>query len=374
MRNLKTSLPVQNSEEGRRFHELDSMRGIAALVVLFTHFRNMAYPSVSFNHGWRILVYSLVSGRESVMFFFLLSGFVLSLPLLRGKGQRYSVFIRRRVLRIYGPYIGALVLALAGCAMFHNQVGTTVWASGTWYAPVSFDSVVQHVLFIGNYDYAQYNTAFWSLVYEMRISIIFPLLFLVAYKLRTRYVLLVIASLTLLGVHPGSHKYLITLEYAGVFLIGALLAKKFDVLSARYLSLTTAQRVALGLTSYLLYSYGHHLVNIGPLWHLRDMPIAVGAAGFIVIGVNSSVASRILNSMVPAFLGRISYSFYLVHGTILFAMSAMLLDRVSHPIFFLLYFPTAIFLSWGFYVAVERPFMLWSRSVGRHKAVPGPIR
>src|SRR5665213_3578455 len=194
MNDEKSSLPsaakpLQNPKgEGRRFHELDAMRGLAAVVVLGNHFRNMFYPTVLFAHGWQsVFLYPLVSGRESVMFFFLLSGFVLSLPFLRGKRQPYSIFLRRRILRIYGPYLGALVLALIGCALWHNRPGSTGWRGATWSNQVDLRSVLQHVLFIGNYNYERYNTAFWSLVYEMRISIIFPLLFVVANRLKARY-------------------------------------------------------------------------------------------------------------------------------------------------------------------------------------------
>ncbi len=332
------------------------------------HFSNMLYPSMSYNHGWQaVFLYPFVSGHESVIFFFLLSGFVLSLPLLHGRNQPYSVFLRRRILRIYGPYLGALALSLVGCTMWNNQLGTTGWAAKTWYVPVRLESIVDHVLFIGNYDYSQYNTAFWSLVYEMRISIIFPLLFVIANKLKTRYTVLTIGIFTLIGVRPSpDHKFLITFEYAGVFLVGALLAKNLSSLKSLYGLLSMKMRALLAIASFSLYIGGHHIVNIGPLWHLGDMPIALGAAGLLLIGLNSAMACRVLNTPVLTFLGRISYSFYLVHGTILFAMAAILEGRVSGAVFLLMYLPTAILISWGFYIAVEKPFMAMSQKVGKH--------
>lgn len=359
--------PLQNPKgEGRRFHELDAMRGLAAVVVLGNHFRNMFYPTATFAHGWQsVFLYPLVSGRESVMFFFLLSGFVLSLPFLRGKRQPYWTFLRRRVLRIYGPYLGALVLALIGCAIWHSRLGSTGWRGATWSRQVDWKSVLQHVLFIGNYDYDRYNTAFWSLVYEMRISIVFPLLFVVANKLKTRYTLLIVAACTLAGVHAAPREFLITFEYAGVFFIGVLLAKNLDTIKDRYRKQGTSQHILLALLSLLFYFGGHRMVNVGSLWHLGDMPVVLGAAGLLVLGLNSVMVSRALHSVVPTFLGRISYSLYLVHGTVLFAMAAALQNKLSPLVFFLIYFPTAIFLSWVFYVAVESPFMVISRNVGR---------
>lgn len=362
--------PLQNPKgEGRRFHELDAMRGLAAVVVLGNHFRNMFYPAATFAHGWQsVFLYPLVSGRESVMFFFLLSGFVLSLPFLRGKTQPYWIFLRRRVLRIYGPYLGALALALIGCAIWHSRLGSTGWRGATWWRQVDLKSVLQHVLFIGNYNYERYNTAFWSLVYEMRISIIFPLLFVVANKLKARYTLLIVAACTLVGVHAVQHQFLITFEYVGVFLIGVLLAKNLDMLNGLYRRQGTVQHILLALLSLLFYFGGHRIASAGPLWHLGDMPVVLGAVGLLILGLNSVKTSRALNSVIPTFLGRISYSLYLVHGTVLFAMAAALQNKVSPPVFFLIYFPTAILLSWGFYVAVEEPFMVMSRNAGRRSA------
>jgi Predicted acyltransferases len=375
MNDLKSSLPSADKPlpnprgEGRRFHELDAMRGLAAVIVLGNHFRNMFYPSATFSSGWQsVFLYPFVSGHESVMFFFILSGFVLSLPFLRGKAQPYQIFLRRRVLRIYGPYLGALALALIGCALWHNRLGTVGWRAATWSRQVDVRSVVQHVLFIGNYNYDRYDAAFWSLVYEMRISIIFPLLFVVANKLKAKYVLLIVAACTLVGVHAREHQFLVTFEYVGVFLIGVLLAKNLERLTAFYRRQGTVGHILFALVSLFLYFGGHCMASIGPLWHLGDMPVVLGAAGLLLLGLNSAKASRALHSVVPTFLGRISYSLYLVHGTVLFAMAAVLQNKVSPPVFFLIWFPTAILLSWGFYVAVEEPFMVWSRNVGRRNA------
>jgi peptidoglycan/LPS O-acetylase OafA/YrhL len=348
------------------------MRGIAALVVLGNHFRNMFYPDATFLHGWQsVFLYPLVSGRESVMFFFLLSGFVLALPFFRGNNPPYFVFACRRILRIYGPYLGALALAASGCAIWHGQLGTVGRFSGAWGSDVDAHSLLQHVLFLGDYNYYRYNTAFWSLVYEMRISLVFPLLFWAAINLRTRYSLFLVLILTLAGVQMRHSQSLVTFAYAAIFLVGILVAKNRGILGGVYLKSPVWVRYLLALASIALYDQGHKIHSFGLLWHLGDLPVVIGAAGIIIVGLNSTTAKRILNANVPAFLGRISYSLYLVHGTVLFAMAAIIGGKVSHPAFFLLYFPTAIFLSWGFYVAVERPFMLWSRSVGRHKAVPG---
>jgi peptidoglycan/LPS O-acetylase OafA/YrhL len=365
---LSVAEPLQNPKgEGRRFHELDSMRGLAAIIVVFGHFLDMFYMHLDRSAGvWRPLLYIVLSGHESVMYFFILSGFVLSLPYIHGKSQPYPTFLWRRILRIYGPYLGSLALALAGCAMWGGRPITTGWRPETW-SSITTQTVIQHLLFLGNYDYGRYNVVIWSLVYEMRISIIFPFVFLITNKLRLSYSLLIMACLTLLGVKGEGHPYLITLEYIAVFMVGILLAMHLRSLSDFYHRRSFAGRVAIITASVFFYFLGHRIVLLGPLWHLGDMPIVLGAAGFLMIGLNSLAAKRALLSIIPIFLGRISYSLYLVHGIVLFAMASILRGKVSHPVFFFLFLPTAILLSWAFYLAVEKPFMLWSRNVGRRR-------
>jgi peptidoglycan/LPS O-acetylase OafA/YrhL len=247
----------------------------------------------------------------------------------------------------------------------HNRFGAIQWASITWNHPVELKSVAQHLLFIGDYDYTQYNTAFWSLVYEMRISLIFPLLFIIVDRLSLLGSIFVIAGFTLAGIHVGVHQMLITFEYIAIFLIGILLAKSMDRIGLLYKSISPTSRILFALLSAAVYICGHSLVVYGPIWHLGDIPTALGAAGLIVIALNSVVASRLLDTPIPSFLGRISYSLYLVHGTVLFAMTALMGNKISHVLFFGLYLTVSILLSWGFYLGVEAPFMKMSRRVGR---------
>lgn len=353
--------PAYLAPSGGRFHELDSMRGIAALIVLFHHFILMFYPGVLTQLDWpSLLLYPFASGHESVMFFFVLSGFVLTLPFLRGKSQPYLVFLWRRVLRIYGPYLGALFLAVAGCAVWHNRLGSAGWASGTWGRQVDLRSVMEHIAFLGDYDYSRYNTAFWSLVYEMRISIIFPAMFLVMNKLRLRYAAILVAASILIGIRASA-----TVEYASIFMVGILFAKNLNKFGEVYKSAAAWKRWLIVLVAFLLYN-GGHLLDGGRLFsHIGDLPVVAATVGFMLVGLNSFKARRVLNSAIPAFLGKISYSLYLVHATVLFALAAMLKDKITPLEFFALFISAAILLSWAFYRAVEAPFTQLSRNAGR---------
>ena len=114
-----------------------------------------------------------------MVLFFTLSGFVLSLPVWRETKISYLHFVLRRTFRIYLPYLLALFLSVAGAYLFHShkQPHLSPWFQGSWSTPIDPHLVLQHMLFIGSrYQAGQYNTVFWTLILEMQISLIFPIL------------------------------------------------------------------------------------------------------------------------------------------------------------------------------------------------------
>ncbi len=158
---LSSGVPVQPRALAPtgRFASLDALRGVAALGVVATHVLQLGFPELTLNHS---VFRMLVNGRCFVIFFFLLSGFVLSINLLRGDPLRfYGNFWVRRVVRIYLPYCAAGLIAVAVA----------------WYTrePVEFRAVVDHLALAGTSVGIGLNNPSWSLVYELRISVILPL-------------------------------------------------------------------------------------------------------------------------------------------------------------------------------------------------------
>jgi peptidoglycan/LPS O-acetylase OafA/YrhL len=322
--------------------------------------------------------YPLVAGHESVILFFLLSGFVLSIPYLRGTGQSYPIFLLRRILRIYCPYLCALGLAVAANAVWHGKLPMpSSWSNMTWATPVNSKDVSQAILMLGHYNYQRFDTAFWSLVEEMRISIIFPFLFIFARRAGVRITLFTAAICCLLihfATAAGSQLFSIinSLQYAAVFLCGILMALNLEKLAAWYRSLDRVGKAVLLTSSFLLFELGHLAASDAwrggwrlEEWNVKDWPVIVGAAGLLLIGLQSNQARKFLNSPVPRFLGRISYSLYLVHATVLFALAFMLQGRITRIVAFLIYLPTALVLSTIFCILIEEPFMNLGRRLSR---------
>jgi peptidoglycan/LPS O-acetylase OafA/YrhL len=354
-----------------RYVELDSLRGLAALSVVLHHFRLMWFGFATGPSPWYYVVDPFTRGREAVMLFFLLSGFVLSIPYLRGKGQPYPAYLLRRILRIYAPYLFALALSVAGVAIWHGPIGHGWYGSNTWYWPVNAHLVAKHVLMIGNYDWIQYNTAFWSLVVEMRVSIIFPLLFLFVRRIKPAVALLLAFAVAYLAARhmvldPQSARTFETIRYIPIFVCGIVFAGNLERVNAWWRGMGGRRRFLMGLSAFLIYFWGSRFVAHYPRVYSLDQWVATAAAAvFMILAINASAAQRVLRTVVARFLGRISYSLYLVHGTVLFALTHALGARLSILTQFLIYVPSAVLLAYGFCVAVEEPFLRLSRRAGR---------
>jgi peptidoglycan/LPS O-acetylase OafA/YrhL len=364
------------------------LRGLAAFTVVIHHF-GLMWPAWQACLGpwklWRIHLtpfYPLYAGREAVMLFFVLSGLVLSLPYLRGRGQPYPVYLLRRVLRIYAPYLGALALSIAGAAIWHNSQRHG-WASSFWSEPVDAKLVLQHIFFIGVYNWRQFDFVIWSLIYEMRISIIFPVLALLIFRMRPQLAILLAGSFSLLALATANgqphlsavYNLMITFHYTAFFILGILLATHLATISAWYQRLSLLIRALLFMGSFTLYNESIRILDHSDTLASNlalEWGVAIGAVGFIVTAINSSAASRLLNSAIPTFLGRISYSLYLIHAPVLLALTFGMHKQLSAWAQFPIYLVAAIGAAYLFCISVEEPFTRMGQRLGRRSAVSTP--
>src|SRR5271169_1908187 len=99
-----------------RIDKLDSIRGIAAMAVVFEHCC-MALPSPAAGSWLLYIRHSplmlLADGDDAVVVFFVLSGLVLAPPFFAGERRRYWPFAIRRICRIWIPFAVVLLGAIA---------------------------------------------------------------------------------------------------------------------------------------------------------------------------------------------------------------------------------------------------------------------
>jgi peptidoglycan/LPS O-acetylase OafA/YrhL len=211
----------------------------------------------------------------------------------------------------------------------------------------------------------------------MRISLVLPFLALAVLRLRSRWIALAAAVLslsffplaTLLSNTPLTSRTAainttLTLHYAAFFLIGSLVAKHLDRINRRYARLSTLQAGIIAVVSLALYAFANassltERFSIPP--DLYDWGAAAGAAALIIFAINSRPFHTFLTTRPVHHLGRISYSLYLVHGTTLFVLIHTLLGRISISRLLLIYLFATLLIAEIFHRLIEHPAMLLGR-------------
>jgi len=207
--------------EGRLF-QLDALRGLAAVAVVTYHFRILAFNTPL---NWRTRIF--FSGQEAVILFFLLSGYVLSLPYWGTKSRSYLSYAIRRVCRIYIPFAAAATLSIAGAHLFRFQnLPLNHFYYTTWQTSITSAVVVKQFLM---WPFQDFNIAFWSLRYEMQLSLLVPLFcYLLRFRTSGRLFILCCIAVFLrpsIYAHIEWHMVGRTITILPMFIFGAILAQ-----------------------------------------------------------------------------------------------------------------------------------------------------
>lgn len=357
----------------RRFNQLDSIRGLASITVLLAHIV-ATMPYISFIISKYSPFKVLVNGHAAVIMFFILSGFVLSLPYLKGKSPPYSAFIIKRIFRIYVPYIVSIGVSITLCTLLSKGgiPELNEWFNMSWQAPLDAKTIVMHLVLIGNFNTDVYNNVIWSLIHEMRISIIFPILAILVIKLSWKYVIGVCVTVSLVsglnyvfGIEEsyGFHtSFLDTTHYISMFLFGGLLAKKRTDLISIYLRLPKMMKWFLFVVAFILYNYSGVVKNIANKIGLNvyadissDYCITIGSILFIAIALGSKKIAQLLANKIIMYLGDISYSLYLYHLIILLGLIYTLYGVASLELIYLLTILGSVAVGTLSYYFIEIP-------------------
>jgi peptidoglycan/LPS O-acetylase OafA/YrhL len=375
-----------------RIEALDGLRGVAALLVLFHHtllmlpdFANYEWqvPGAT-SHGvieWLLLrtpLRLLWAGQERALLFFVLSGFVLGLPWLNGRAAPYGRFILGRFCRIYPPYLVVMAAAAAGsillgghqlddATVYFNQLG---WAfPATWAAAPSIAAILNNPA----NDYM--NEAVWTLVWEVRVALIFPLLMLPIIRWRNVGVGLVLVALVLLKhvslwfVGPAISRVLDapqdTFYYAEYFVFGAAVALNRARISAWF----SGRSEVFGLGCLALGC----LICWLPWPAQHDRIVGVGAAVILVAILGSAQTRSWLTKPPLLWLGGQSYSLYLTHLPLIMVVVIALGGNVP-VLACAAIVPAAIALGWAFHRWVETPSVMFAQRVTGYTGRATPRR
>ncbi len=325
------------ARERERFVAGDPLRALGALGVLLFHIGAFTGVGVGlFNHGLftsadRLPIRLIDSANFGVSLFFALSGYLLGRPFV-------TAFVRNRPLPHTGPYLAARALRLLP-AMFVVFVITVIalGADGTSLARLLAVPALVQVYFPSPFSNSL-SIHYWTLDAEFLFYLLLPVVAWLLYRVArkswsesTRRLLVIVLacavaviSLALSGTPTAAnanHSRWFGMVMFG-FSPGIILAALSTTVPARLAGSSNGRRIASGMliaalipALYYVLSVEHQVFWAHNLAAMLAAGLVVGAA--LVRQWTDGSASRWLDNPPLRWLGKRSYSFYLLHVLVL---------------------------------------------------------
>lgn len=293
---------VVQSREDRRLHYVDSLRAIAAMLVLWVHVSEQFKGIAASGTGWvHELTLPINAGRLGVVLFFAISGFVI--PFSIKLTHRYPVreFLVTRFFRLYPAYWLSIPLGVV----------TTYWI---WKLPFTASAFFVNLTMLAYLvDVPPAIGLYWTLAFEFVFYVCCALLVLTGNI--TRYGRIGALALGLVLIHiamvPLSHTKLYSVSFwplnLGIMFWGTLYR-------AEMLGLANGlfERACLWGTAFvLIVAYPLYFARFVGVPYMNTIPYSIAILLFIV-------GTRLVRLEFPPlpWLGLISYSIYLFHPVV----------------------------------------------------------
>jgi peptidoglycan/LPS O-acetylase OafA/YrhL len=291
--------------------ELDAVRGVAVLLVLFVHGFAGTYGIILRGIPGVFLRFTSV-GWLGVNLFFVLSGFLITGILLDSKSRPryYRNFYVRRALRILPAYYALLLLLVLSKA------------STVKFAALSFIYLANLTPLFG---VAVSYGPLWSLAVEEHFYLLWPVL-----VKRTKIWGLTVAALSLLVVSPllraqffllhgdpqriNSYTWLVVDGLAMGSLLAILLRSRFG---SRQIAVWAGSCMVSGSLIAMYAGWGYGILTrtrlLGAMFQVTVWNVFFAGILLLVLLAASGKFARIRNVPGLGYLGSISYGLYLIH-------------------------------------------------------------
>jgi peptidoglycan/LPS O-acetylase OafA/YrhL len=340
----------------KRLAALEGLRGYAAFLVFLVHSGGLVIARVygvdpdhvrirEASPGLAVLLFFFRS-HYGVDLFFVLSGLLMAdIAARRWPGAR--TFLARRAMRIYPAYAASLAIL--------------VWVNSTVFEKeATLEQVAGNLAFLQGFfvlGVPALNPPTWSLSYEAAFYLAVPLLALAGGRIAGWiFPVAFLGLIALCDLLPGGKT--IYFAYFALFLPGLWLGTMDAEARERYARRLPAW-MAVGAWAAFALAF-----KLGLIANTRSTYyIASGiAGGLLVLKLcdGASPLARWLSSAPALALGRISYSFFLIHFVVLHVLAHWLVERGMAPgaalgaTIFGVGFAASALAAWALYGVAER--------------------
>jgi peptidoglycan/LPS O-acetylase OafA/YrhL len=347
--------------------EIDGLRFLAVFsVVVIMHIPHyldeMFYNNQILGNGyWNNFI---TAGGHGVDLFFVISGFILSLPFAKWRlnsGKKVSLknYYLRRLTRLEPPYIIVLIILFIGHVWVLHQYSFNELLPHFFASAAYLHSIIYH-------SFSWVLPVAWSLEVEVQFYFLAPLFFLIflipsAILRRIIYLIVIVFSSYYWFDYWGIGNVFVFLR---VFFIGILLT---DLHCTKTILIKNSSLAFfIGLLSLagfffipsIYYEEGIVHYGVGYLVKMVCMFFL-----FHTILTNNGM-KKIFSVEFITIIGGMCYSIYLLHfaiistaGTFLLKVGFPMTNRFYFPLYALLFISLVLVLSAVYFVLVEKPFM-----------------
>jgi peptidoglycan/LPS O-acetylase OafA/YrhL len=281
-------------------HRLEALRGVASLMVCVFHAMHVFASNPQ--PGLMDALLFTFNPAAAVMFFFVLSGYVLGGSLERDGA--IAPYLVRRLFRLVPPFAAAVLFSFACERLLRLDPapsGLTPGFQRLFWPQPTWDDLWNNLL-LGSYSV---NGPTWTLYPELLGSLMLPFVVAAHGRIEPKWrwgLFAVIATLLAIGPYH-------TLLW---FYFGCFLVKEFAVL--------LAGRQQLAVVSFISGLVGLEIAGTYLEFHTVGIvvPSAIAAALMMGAVVSSRDMLQWTTTAPLRFLGRISFSLYLVHWPIFY--------------------------------------------------------
>jgi len=335
--------------------QLDSLRAFCVALVLCEHW-------ISEGYWFKIIPFGMIG----VTFFFVLSGFLITEILIKGKiaiEQKsrnaltvFKNFYARRTLRIFPVYYLTIIILYA--MNFEQIRGKVTWflfylSNIYFYLNQSWDGALSHL---------------WTLAVEEQFYLIWPLIILLVSrkKLLGTIIIFLITGILFRGIlftmsdnSPGAFNFISILTPSCIdsFALGGILAyyRIFGNSNFKFETITFRFFLLINIALMIFFLFQEENLFSASLYRFNVSVVAL----YIISGMSlgyKGILKKIFENKFLMYLGKISYGMYLFHKFIPVIYARSGFAEISNlPIRLSVYLAMLIILSSLSWYLLEKP-------------------
>lgn len=320
-----------------RIKELDAYRGIAALAVVLYHYTTIYHRDFDTASPFYVSL-----GWLGVPFFFILSGFVITLT-LKNCTSGWQ-FLKKRFIRLYPTFWICMLITLGTIAFTKSQELHPMFNRPL--IDILFNVTMFHELL----KFHHVDGAYWSLLPELLFYLLMTFIFFIKKTdkvLVYNSILLIICLIHYFFPIPIISR-LLDLNYVLLFMIGVcfyniyISKKKAPI----YLHILILANISLAISLYSI---------VRPHLDIKTLLIAFPLIVFVFYAFVFLKFEILGKSKILLFLGFISYPLYLVHQLVGYICMSFLDQYISRSLSILLTTTIAIALASLITYIIEPP-------------------